>query len=84
MDFDIFIGSDKYELRGIEKAKLNLTYKTENKKIRPQTLRGGVILGTHAISDGDYEDSKVVYILDDGKILEKQGTLVVADDQIAF
>jgi len=84
MDFDIFVEGEKYELRGIEKAKLNLTYKTEGGAIRPQMLRGGVILGLHALSEGVYQDSKIVYILEDGKILEKHGTITVADDQISF
>lgn len=84
MNFDIFIGEDRTELRAIDKAKLNLRYATEDGAIRPQQMRGGTILGNHGLEVGVHADAKVVYILDNGKILEKQGTVTVTEDSISF
>ena len=87
MDINIIIGEETFELRAVEKAKLNLTHTSittrKGKAIVPETLRGGTILGTHGLTEGVYEDAKVQYLVD-GSVLEKTGKLTVAADQISF
>lgn len=83
MNFDIVMTDETIEIRNAN-AKTNLKYTKKNNVIVPTLLKGGIILGTHGMADGIYENANVIYTHTDGTKLEKLATVTVADGQIAF